>query len=90
LVLKYPTNNSYAVNLAKWEETLRQHELEFANLNCRDKISQQRLKDTAVISTLASEKIENSILDPNQQEQYIYIGLGAVVLLTGLYIIAKK
>jgi hypothetical protein len=90
LVLQYPTNNSYKVNLAKWEESLRQYELEFANLNCRDKISQQRLKDTAVISTLASEKIENSILNPNQQEQYIYIGIGAVVLLTGLYIIAKK
>lgn len=90
LVLKYPNDNSYKVNLSRWEESLRQRELEFANINCRDKISQQRLKDTAVISTLASEKIENSILNPNQQEQYIYIGIGAVVLLTGLYIIAKK
>ena len=90
LILKYPTNSVYATNLAKWEESLRQRELEFTNLNCRDKISQQRLKDVAVISTLASEKMENTILDPNQQEQYIYIGLGAVVLLTGLYIIAKK
>jgi hypothetical protein len=77
-------------NIAYWEDELRKAELEFANLNCRDKISQQRLKDVAVISTLASEKMENTILDPNQQEQYIYIGIGAVVLLTGLYIIAKK
>jgi hypothetical protein len=33
---------------------------------------------------------EQSILKPNFKEQYIYIGIGAVVLLLGLYLVSIK
>jgi hypothetical protein len=40
--------------------------------------------------TKGASKQEVSILNPNFKEQYIYIGIGAVVLLLGLYVVTKK
>lgn len=65
-------------------------ENEITNSNCRAEIEKKRLEESAEILTKQSAVSEKNVLKPNYKEQYIYIGLGVVVLFTGLYIIGKK
>jgi hypothetical protein len=69
---------------------LKQLEAEFNKKNCRDAFEQKRLQDMASIVTKQSTLQEQSILGKNFKEQYLYIGIGATVLLLGLYVISKK
>jgi hypothetical protein len=57
---------------------------------CRDIIENIRLTTGAVESTKFAIKAEQQILPKNEKDQNIYIGLGAVVMLIGLYIVLKK
>lgn len=70
--------------------SLNETENKFTNLNCRDKIETRRLTATAIVSTKLAEIMEQQVLGRNENEKKVYIGVGAVVLLTGLYIILKK
>jgi hypothetical protein len=75
----------------KWSEiNLNLRENEFTNKNCRDKIETSRLTNTAIISTKIAEKMEEQVLSKNEKEKYVYIGVGGLVLLTGLLIVLKK
>jgi hypothetical protein len=76
--------------LQRYKATLNERENEFTNKNCRDKIETIRLTDTAVVSTKLAEEMENQVLSRNQKEKYVYIGVGGLVLLTGLFIVLKK
>jgi len=58
--------------------------------DCRNKIEQIRLDESGSLLTKQSAISESNVLPSNYKEQYLYIGLGSVVLLVGLYIIAKK
>jgi hypothetical protein len=78
------------VLLSKWEVSLNENENQFTNRNCRDKIETKRLTATAVVSTKLAEEMERQVLSRNQKEKYVYIGVGGLVLLTGLFIILKK
>ena len=69
---------------------LKQLEAEFNKKNCRDAFEQKRLQDMASTLTKGASKQEVSILNPNFKEQYLYIGIGATVLLLGLYVVTKK
>jgi hypothetical protein len=69
---------------------LGQLEAEFNNKKCRDLFEKKRLQDMASIVTKQSTLQEKSILGKNFKEQYIYIGIGAGILLLGLYVISKK
>jgi hypothetical protein len=62
----------------------------FAEATCRNEIEKTRLNDMASVITQQAIVQEQSILKPNFKEQYIYIGIGAVVLLVGLYLISTK
>lgn len=62
----------------------------FSELDCRNDIELKRLKESGQILTQQSVKSEQNVLPANYKEQYIYIGLGSLVLLVGLYVIAKK
>jgi hypothetical protein len=62
----------------------------FVNSDCRNAIEKKRLEESAKIITKQSAIQEQNVLPSNYKEQYLYIGLGAVVLLTGLYVITKK
>ena len=62
----------------------------FVSGNCRNVIEQIRLKEVGQILTKQASASETSVLDANEKEQYIYLGLGAIVLLVSLYIITKK
>ena len=65
-------------------------ENEFDKLKCRDAFEEKRLEDIASVVTKQATQQEQSILTPNFKEQYIYIGIGAVVLLLGLYVVSRK
>jgi hypothetical protein len=58
--------------------------------NCRDKIEQKRAIESGKLITKQAIEQEKSILKKNEGEQFIYIGLGSLVLLVGLYLIVKK
>jgi hypothetical protein len=62
----------------------------FSTLDCRNDIEYKRLVESAEILTGKSTISESNVLPSNYKEQYIYIGLGSLVLLVGLYVIAKK
>jgi hypothetical protein len=74
----------------KYNLELLKRKNEFSQLNCRDKVEVQNLNESGYLVTQMAEKQEGSVLKSNYNEQYLYIGLGSVVLLTGLYIISKK
>lgn len=76
--------------LKGYETNLNLRENEFTNKNCRDKIETSRLTDTAIVSTKLAEKMEEQVLIKNEKEKYVYIGVGGLVLLTGLLIVLKK
>ena len=62
----------------------------FVDGGCRNKIEQIRLEESALLLSTQSAIQEKNVLPSNYKEQYIYIGLGSLVLLVGLYVIAKK
>lgn len=65
-----------------WETT-------FATKGCRDIIENIRLTTGAVLETKFSIKAEKEILPKSQADQNLYIGLGAVIMLVGLYVVLK-
>jgi hypothetical protein len=72
------------------ESRKNSYEISFAQDKCRDKIEEDRLRESANLITKASINQEKSVLDKSLTTQYVYIGFGALVLLTGLYIVLKK
>jgi hypothetical protein len=62
----------------------------FAGYNCADKIETLRQNETSVLITKTAIEQEKSVLGNSKKEQNIYIGVGALVLLVGLYIVIKK
>jgi hypothetical protein len=66
------------------------YEINFTQDKCRDKIEEDRLRESANLITKQSINQEKSVLDKSFTAQKVYIGVGAVVLLVGLYIVLKK
>ena len=58
--------------------------------SCRDKIENQRLLDMAKTETLSSISQENSVLGKNTKEQNLYLGIGALVLVASVGILASS
>jgi hypothetical protein len=58
--------------------------------NCQNVIEYRRLNENAEIITKDAIKQEKSVLDKFKKEQNIYIGVGALVLLVGLFIVIRK
>jgi hypothetical protein len=65
-------------------------EAKFNKFNCRDKIEAERTKTLVDLQTKGSIKAEESIVGKAFTEQKAYILLGALVLLTGFYVLVKK
>jgi hypothetical protein len=62
----------------------------FAGYNCADKIETLRQNETSVLITKTSIDQEKKVLGNSKKEENIYIGVGALVLLVGLFIVIKK
>lgn len=85
--LKGVVNSFYLTALREQKATL---ESTFSGNSCRDKIENIRLKTAGILITKGAIKQELTLLPKNNKEQQIYLTLGAVVLLVGLYIVSKK
>jgi len=66
------------------------YESAFARNDCSDKIEKLRQNESAVLLTKQSIEQEMAVLKPANIDQRIYIGVGALILLVGLYIVVKK
>jgi hypothetical protein len=62
----------------------------FNKFNCRDKIEALRIRTLVDAQSKGSIKAEESVLGKTFTEQKTYIILGALVLLTGFYVVVKK
>lgn len=82
-----PSANFYIQALVDHKAVL---ELMFASNDCSDKIEKLRQNESAVLITKQSIEQEKAVLKPATTDQRIYIGVGALILLVGLYIIVKK
>ena len=82
-----PSANNYIQALVDQKALL---ESIFASNNCLDKIETLRQNESAVLITKQAIEQEKSVLKPANTDQRIYIGVGALILLVGLYIIIKK
>jgi|LakMenE01Jun11ns_1017448.scaffolds.fasta_scaffold8835182_1 hypothetical protein len=71
-------------------ELKNKREMEFSKSSCANKIEYKRLVETGKIETDSAIRSEKEILTKNFNEQYIYIGIGALVLMTSLYLIIRK
>ena len=85
--LKPNSDNYYIQALLDQKAVL---EMSFAFNSCSDKIETQRQKETGVLITKTSIEQEKKVLGSSKKEENIYIGVGAVVLLVGLFIVLKK
>lgn len=65
-------------------------EMIFTTNDCSDKLETLRQVESAVLVTKQSIEQEKAVLKPANVEQRIYIGVGALILLVGLYIVVKK
>lgn len=62
----------------------------FAENECRALFENYNLEQSAMLLTDKSSIQEKNVLKGNYKEQYIYIGIGSVLLLASLYLISKK
>jgi len=85
--LKSNPDNYYLKALEDIKTTM---EFGFTNNSCSQKIEKSRQIESGLLLTKGAIESEESVLTKNNVEQKIYIGLGALVLLVGLYIIVKK
>lgn len=65
-------------------------EMRFVELGCRDKLEYQRQKIAASQFSKEAESAETDVLGKSDTEQYVYIGVGSLVLLAGLAIVIRK
>jgi hypothetical protein len=65
-----------------WEST-------FAQKSCRDIIENIRVQSAGLTETKFAIQSEKQVLGESNKNQNLYIGIGAVVILAGLYIVLK-
>ena len=76
--------------LQRLQERLISEETDFITKGCKGRLESDKLKSNAITITDLASQQEKNVLKKNLTEQYVYIGIGALVLLTGLYIVSKK
>jgi hypothetical protein len=62
----------------------------FSFNSCRDVFENIRLKSAALAETKYAIQSEKQVLGESNKNQNLYIGIGAIVILAGLYIVLKK
>lgn len=76
--------------LSRFKSDVMNYENDFLNKGCKARLQSEKLKDEAIMVTDMASQQEKDILTKNFKEQYAYIGIGGLVLITGLYIVLKK
>ena len=86
-LLKRPSVELYIRALINQKDSLQSA---FVRNRCADKIETLRQNESAVLITKQAIEQEKAVLKPANTEQRIYTITGAVILLVGLLILAKK
>lgn len=76
--------------LQKLKQKTADAENDFIDKGCKARLQSEKLKENAITLTDMSSQQEQNVLKKNINEQYVYIGIGALTLLTGFYIVLKK
>ena len=76
--------------LQSFKDDVKNKQEDFISKGCKARLQSEKLKDEAITLTDMASQQERNVLGKNFKEQYAYIGIGAIVLLTGLYIVLKK
>jgi hypothetical protein len=61
----------------------------FAKRGCRDIIENIRLKSAGLTETKYAIQSEKQVLGESNKNQNLYIGMGAIIILVGLYVVLK-
>jgi hypothetical protein len=80
-------NREYIKALRERKEV---YELTFIDNKCRDKIEEDRLKESANLLTKNAIGQEKDVVDKSFNLQKVYIGVGALILIVGLVVVLKK
>jgi hypothetical protein len=80
-------NREYIKALQERKEV---YELTFNSMECRDKIEEDRLRESANLLTKNAIGQEKDVVDKSFNLQKVYIGVGALVLIVGLIVVLKK
>jgi hypothetical protein len=72
------------------EQKKADFEKSFELNSCRDVFENARLKSAALTETKFAIQSEKQVLGESNKNQNLYIGIGAIVILAGLYIVLKK
>lgn len=90
----YGLNKGLEPSVSNYIQALVNHKANlesiFAQNDCLDKIETLRQNQSAVLIAKQSIEQEKAVLKPANTDQRIYIGVGALILLVGLYILVKK
>lgn len=89
----YALATSKDINVNKLEilrRILLQYKMAFNKGECTDTLEKIKAEANAKILTKESAKSEKQVLEKNYKEQYLYIGVGSVILLVGLYIVTRS
>jgi hypothetical protein len=76
--------------LQSYKNGVKNDQEDFISKGCKGRLESEKLKDNAIILTDMSSQQEQNILKKNVTEQYAYIGIGGLVLVTGLFMVLKK
>ena len=87
--IKSSTNASDII-LQRLQDRLLTEQNDFITKGCKGRLESDKLKSNAITITDLASQQEKNVLKKNITEQYVYIGIGALVLLTGFYIVLKK
>jgi hypothetical protein len=72
------------------EQKKADFEKSFALNSCRDVFENVRLESAGLTETKYAIQSEKQVLGESNKNQNLYIGVGAIVMLVGLYVILKK
>jgi hypothetical protein len=72
------------------ESKKREYQNLFATYGCKEIIENIKLLETGIAQTKYAIKSEQQVIPKNEIDQKIYIALGGIVLLVGLYIVINK
>ena len=84
------STNASDIILQRTQDRLLTEQNDFITKGCKGRLESDKLKSNAITITDLASQQEKNVLKKNITEQYVYIVIGALVLLTGFYIVLKK
>lgn len=85
--VKYKNLNDVIAQIVKYQTTLLNN---YANRSCENKIELKKINETADILSDRFTQSDKDVLEKSKSQNTLLLGIGAVVILSGLFFIIKK